>query len=133
MDVPRSEKVKRNKRIRRILYLMLTFAVIGGATVVLSKLQPAPPSVESSTVVSGEVKRGQMIRNVHGIGALVPEEIRWITATVNGRIEKRHVKPGDAAKEDTELIEMSNPEVERDALDAQTQLVAAEAELANQR
>jgi HlyD family secretion protein len=133
MDIQRSEKVKRNKRIRRILYLILTFAVIGGATVAVSKLQPAPPSVESATVVSGEVKRGQMIRNVHGMGALVPEEIRWITATVNGRIEKRHVKPGDAVKEDTVLIEMSNPELERDALDAQTQLVAAEAELANQR
>src|SRR5262245_61910397 len=133
MDIQRSEKVKRNKRIRRILYLILTFAVIGGATAVLSKLQPAPPSVERATVVSGEVKRGQMIRNVHGMGALVPEEIRWITATVNGRIEKRHVKPGDAVKEDTVLIEMSNPELERDALDAQTQLVAAEAELENQR
>src|SRR5262249_34788524 len=80
-----------------------------------------------------EVKRGQMIRNVRGVGALAPEEIRWITATVNGRVEKRHVKSGDAVKEDTVLIEMSNPELERDALDAQTQLVAAEAELANQR
>src|SRR6266540_3938666 len=121
MDIQRSEKVKRNKRIRRILYLILTFAVIGGATAALSKLQPAPPSVESATVVSGEVKRGQMIRNVHGMGTLVPEEIRWIPATVNGRIEKRHVKPGDAVKEDTVLIEMSNPELERDALDAQTE------------
>ena len=133
MDIPRSEKVKRNKRIRRVLYLTLTFAAIGCVTVALSKLQPAPPSVESGTVVSGEVKRGQMIRNVHGNGALVPEEIRWIQATVNGRIEKRHVKPGDSVREDTVLIEMSNPELERDALDAQTQLVAAEAELANQR
>src|SRR5262245_8698176 len=133
MDIQRSEKVKRNKRIRRILYLILTFAVIGVVTVVLSKLQPAPPSVESGTVVSGEVKRGQMIRNVHGMGTLVPEEIRWIPATVSGRVEKRHVKPGDAVKEDTVLIEMSNPELERDTLDAQTQLVAAEAELANQR
>src|SRR5215467_15558370 len=73
MDIQRSEKVKRNRRIRRILYLILTFAVIGGATVGLSKLKPAPPSVESATVVSGEVKRGQMIRNVHGIGTLVPK------------------------------------------------------------
>jgi HlyD family secretion protein len=133
MDIPRSEKVKRNKRIRRILYLIVAFAAIGGATAALSKLQPAPPSVESGTVVSGEVRRGQMIRNVRGNGALVPEEIRWIQAIVNGRVEKRHVKPGDAVREDTVLIEMSNPELERDALDAQTQLVAAEAELAYQR
>src|SRR5262245_44884155 len=133
MDVPRGEKVKRNKRIRGILYLVVAFSAIGVVTVLLSKLQPAPPSVESGTVVSGEVRRGQMIRNVHGLGALVPEEIRWIQAGVNGRIEKRNVKPGDIVKEDTVLIEMSNPELERDALDAQTQLVAAEAELANQR
>ena len=133
MDVPRSEKVKRNKRIRRILYLIVAFAAIGVVTVALSKLQPAPPSVDSGTVVSGEVKRGQMIRNVHGLGALVPEEIRWIQAGVNGRIEKRNVKPGDTVREDTVLIVMSNPELERDALDAQTQLVAAEAELANQQ
>jgi HlyD family secretion protein len=83
MDVPRSEKVKRNKRIRRILYLIVVVAAIGVVTVVLSKLQPAPPSVDSGTVVSGEVKRGQMIRNVHGLGALVPEEIRWMQAGVN--------------------------------------------------
>jgi HlyD family secretion protein len=133
MDIPRSEKVKRNKRIRRILYLILTFGAVSVATVVLSKVQPAPPSVESATVVSGEVKRGEMVRNVHGIGTLVPEEIRWISATVNGRIENCYVKPGDAVTEDTVLIEMSNPELERDALDAQTQLVAAEAELENQR
>ncbi|HKQ91484.1 MAG TPA: HlyD family efflux transporter periplasmic adaptor subunit [Blastocatellia bacterium] len=133
MDVPRSATIKRNKRIRRILYLIVAVAAIGVVTVLLSKLQPAPPSVESGTVVSGEVKRGQMIRNVHGLGALVPEEIRWIQAGVNGRIEKRTVKPGDTVREDTVLIEMSNPELERDALDAQTQLVAAEAELANQR
>jgi hypothetical protein len=82
MDIPRSEKVKRNKRIRRILYLILAFAAVGGATVGLSRLQPAPPSVDSGTVVSGEVKRGQMIRNVHGTGTLVPEEIRWIQANV---------------------------------------------------
>src|SRR5215475_12546816 len=133
MDIPRSEKVKRNKRIRRILYMILTLGAMSVATVFLSKLQPAPPSVESATVVIGEVKRGELVLKVHGAGALVPEEIRWISATVNGRIEKHHVKPGDAVKEDTALIEMSNPELERDALDAQTQLVAAEAELANQR
>src|SRR5262245_608191 len=133
MDIPRSEKVKRNKGIRRVLYLALTIGGVGVATVFLSKLQPAPPSVESGTVVSGEVKRGEMVRNVHGTGALAPEEIRWIQANVNGRIEKRHVKHGDVVKEDTVLIEMSNPELERDAIDAQTQLVAAEAELAYQR
>lgn len=132
MDVPRSEKVKRNKRIRRILYVILVIAAISGATVGLSKLKPAAPSVEAGTVWPGEVKRGEMIRNVRGIGTLVPEEIRWIPATVSGRIEKRNVKPGAVVKADTVLIELSNPEIERDVLDARTQVEAAKAELRNQ-
>lgn len=132
MDVPRSDKVKRNKRIRRILYIILTIAVISGATVGLSKLKPAAPSIDAGTVYSGEVVRNEMVRNVRGIGTLVPEEIRWIPATVSGRIEKRNVKPGAVVKADTVLIELSNPEIERDVLDARTQVDAAKAELRNQ-
>ncbi len=133
MDVPRSEKVKRNKRIRQIMYVVVGLAAIGGITYALSKLKPAAPSIERSTIWPGEVKRGEMIRNVHGIGTLIPEDIRWIPAVTNGRIEKRLVKPGASVSADTIIIEMSNPELERDALDAQTQLRGAEAELANQK
>ncbi|MBS1810428.1 MAG: HlyD family efflux transporter periplasmic adaptor subunit [Acidobacteria bacterium] len=133
MDVPRGKSVARNKKIKRAIYVVVALAAIGGASVALSKLKPAAPTIESGTVWPGEVKRGEMIRNVRGIGTLVPEEIRWIPAVTNGRIEKRHVKPGAVVKADTIIIEMSNPELERDALDAQTQLRAAEAELANQK
>ncbi len=132
MDVPRSDKVKRNKRIRRILYVILTIAVISGATVGLSKLKPAAPSIDAGTVYAGDVVRNEMVRNVRGIGTLVPEEIRWIPATVSGRIEKRNVKPGAVVRADTVLIELSNPEIERDVLDARTQVDAAKAELRNQ-
>ncbi len=133
MDVPRSKSVARNKKVKRVLYVVIALAVIGGASVALSKLKPAAPSVEWGTVWPGEVKRGEMVRNVRGIGTLVPEEIRWIPAVTNGRIEKRHVKPGALVKTDTIIIEMSNPELERDALDALNQLRGAEAELANQK
>ncbi len=133
MDVPRSKSVARNKKIKRVLYVVVALAAIGGASVALSKLKPAAPSVEWGTVWPGEVKRGEMVRNVRGIGTLVPEEIRWIPAVTNGRIEKRHVKPGATVKTDTIIIEMSNPELERDALDALNQLRGAEAELANQK
>jgi HlyD family secretion protein len=133
MDVPRAQSVKRNKRIRQVVYLILALAAISGITYALSKLKPAAPSVEKGTVWPGEVKRGEMIRNERGLGTLVPEEIRWIPAVVNGRIEKRLVKAGAIVRPDTVLIEMSNPELERDVLDAQTQLKAAEAELANQK
>ena len=133
MDVPRGKSVARNKKLKRALYVVIALAVIGGASVALSKLKPAAPSVEWGTVWPGEVKRGEMVRNVKGIGTLIPEEIRWIPAVTNGRIEKRHVKPGAIVKTDTIIIEMSNPELERDALDALNQLRGAEAELANQK
>lgn len=133
MDVPRGKSVARNKKIKRALYVVVALAAIGGASVALSKLKPAAPSVEWGTVWPGEVKRGEMVRNVKGIGTLIPEEIRWIPAVTNGRIEKRHVKPGAIVKADTIIIEMSNPELERDALDALNQLRGAEAELANQK
>ncbi len=133
MDVPRGKSVARNKKIKRVIYVVVALAVIGGASVALSKLKPAAPSVEWGTVWPGEVKRGDIPRNVKGIGTLIPEEIRWIPAVTNGRIEKRHVKPGAVVKTDTIIIEMSNPELERDALDALNQLRGAEAELANQK
>ncbi|MFN0120986.1 MAG: RND transporter, partial [Blastocatellia bacterium] len=133
MDVPRGQSFKRNKRIRQFVYIILALAVVSGVTVGLSKLKPAAPSVERGTIWPGEVKRGEMVRNVHGIGTLVPEEIRWIPAVVSGRIEQRNVKPGATVGPDTVLIVLSNPELERDVLDAQTQLKAAEAELENQR
>lgn len=132
MDVPRSDKVKRNKRIRRILYVILTIAIISGATVGLSKLKPAAPSIDAGTVYAGDVVRNERERNVRGIGTVVPEEIRWMPATVSGRIEKRNVKPGAVVRADTVLIELSNPEIERDVLDARTQVDAAKAELRNQ-
>jgi HlyD family secretion protein len=133
MDVPRAKSVARNKKIKRAVYVVVALAAIGGASVALSKLKPAAPSVEWGTVWPGDVKRGDIPRNVRGIGTLVPEEIRLIPATTNGRIEKRHVKPGANVKADTIIIEMSNPELERDVLDALTQLRGAEAELANQK
>jgi HlyD family secretion protein len=133
MDVPRAKSVARNKKIKRVIYVIVALAAIGGASVALSKLKPAAPSVEWGTVWPGDVKRGEMVRNVRGIGTLVPEEIRLIPAVTNGRIEKRHVKPGANVKADTIIIEMSNPELERDALDALNQLRGAEAELVNQK
>jgi HlyD family secretion protein len=133
MDVQRNPSVKRNRRIRQVIYALLGMAAISGATVGLARLKPAAPTVEKGTIWPGEVKRGEMIRNVRGNGTLVPEDIRWIPATVNGRIEKLLVKPGAVVKADTVLLEMSNPELERDVLDAKTQLDGAKADLANQK
>jgi HlyD family secretion protein len=132
MDVPR-KNAGRNRRIRRILYVVLALAIIPLITVGLSRLKPAAPSVDPGTLWPDTVKRGPMLRQVRGLGTLVPEEIRWVAAITQGRVERRLVQPGTAVTPDTVLLELSNPELEQTALEAQSQYKAAEAELANLR
>src|SRR5205814_835543 len=97
-------------------------------TVALSHLKPAVPSVDRSTVWIDTVKRGPMVREVRGLGTLVPEEIRWIPANTEGRVEKIVVRPGTQVKADTVILELSSPELEQAAHDAESKLKAAEAE-----
>jgi HlyD family secretion protein len=97
----------------------------------LSRLKPAAPTVERATVWIDTVKRGPMVRQVRGLGRLAPEDIRWIPAASEGRVERRLVMPGTPVRADTVLIELSNPELEVAALDALSQLKSAEAELEN--
>jgi HlyD family secretion protein len=87
--------------------------------------------VERSTVWIDTVKRGQMVREVRGDGALVPEDIRWIPSINAGRVERILVLPGARVQADTTLVELSNPAVDQEAFEAQWQLKGAEAELAN--
>jgi HlyD family secretion protein len=133
MDKPRDKKVARNRKIRRIAYILLVVAAIPLITLGLARLKPAAPGVDGGTLWRGKVERGEMLRQVRGIGTLVPEEIRWIPAATQGRVERRLIEPGTVVKPETVIFELSNLELERDALDAETQLKAAEAELANQR
>jgi HlyD family secretion protein len=91
-------------------------------------LKPAVPSVDRSTVWVDTVKRGPMLREVRGLGTLVPEEIRWIPANTEGRVEKIVVRPGTQVKADTVILELSSPELEQAAHDAESKLKAAEAE-----
>src|SRR5919204_3040756 len=127
MDVQRSPSVARNRKIRRILYGAAVLLGVLVVTFFLSRLKPAAPTVERATVWVDTVKRGPMLRQVRGLGTLVPEEIRWIPATTQGRVERIVVRPGTPVRPDTVILEMSNPELERDALDAEMQLKAAEA------
>src|SRR5881296_3419825 len=111
MDIPRKSAARR-RRIRNIIYAVLGLAAIAGISLGLSKLKPAAPTVERATVWVDTVKRGPMLRQVRGLGTLVPEEIRWIPAVTNGRVERRLVKPGTAVKPESILLELSNPELE---------------------
>ena len=127
MDVPRPQAL-RQKRIRRALYGLAVIIVVSAATIALSKLKPAAPSVEFGTLWPDTVKRGSMLREVRGLGTLVPVEIRWIPAATDGRIDKLVVLPGTKVKADTILVEMSNPELQQAAVDAEYQVKAAEAD-----
>ncbi|MEW5975624.1 MAG: efflux RND transporter periplasmic adaptor subunit [Acidobacteriota bacterium] len=132
MDIRRPSQA-RKKRILRILYGGLGLAAVTLITVTLSKLKPAAPLVDRATVWTDRVKRGPMVRQVRGFGTLVPEEIRWIPASTEGRVERILVLPGTEVKADTVLIELSNPELDLAALDAEFQLKAAEAALTDLR
>jgi HlyD family secretion protein len=94
-------------------------------TLGVSRLKPAAPSVARAAVVLDTVKRGPMVRQVRGLGTLVPEEIRWIPAATDGRVERVVVQPGTRVEADTVLVELSNPEVELRAIEAESQLRAA--------
>lgn len=124
MDVPRPQAL-RQKRIRRAIYGAAVVVTVTAATIGLSKLKMAAPSVDSGTVWRDTVKRGSMLREVRGLGTLVPVEIRWIPAATDGRIDKRLVLPGTPVKADTILVEMSNPELQQSAVDAEYQMKAA--------
>jgi len=132
MDIQRPSNA-RAKKIRRIIYGSVAFLLIGGVSYGLSRLRPAAPTVDRATIWADEVKRGPMLREVHGLGTLVPEDIRWIPAQTNARVEKIVMRPGvDAVvKPDSIILELSDPQVQRDYLDAQYQLKGAEADYAN--
>src|SRR5690349_14651190 len=133
MDVPVAPEIRRRRKQRRWLsggaaMLALALVLLG-----LSRLQPAAPLVEKSSIFMDIVKHGEMLRQVRGNGTLVPEDIRWIPTVNAGRVEQIVVLPGARVKADSVLVVLSNPEVEQAAFDAEWQLKGAEAELANLR
>jgi HlyD family secretion protein len=133
MDKPREKSVARNKKIRRAIYIVLTLGAIGVVSVVLARLKPAAPTVDRATMIIDTVKQGEFVRNVRGLGTLVPEEIVWIPATTSGRVEKRLVQPGMNITPDTILFELSNPEVEQQMKDAELAFKSAEAAYNNRK
>jgi HlyD family secretion protein len=132
MDIQRPSNA-RAKKIRRIIYGTVALLLVGGVTYGLSKLRPAAPSVDRATIWPDEVKRGPMLREVRGLGILVPEDIRWIPAQTDSRVERWVLRPGAIVKPDSIIMELSDPILQRDALDAEYQLKGAEADLANLR
>ena len=130
MDIPRPSNA-RAKMIRRIVLGLVALLFIGGVTFGLSRLRPAAPSVDRATVWSDDVKRGPMLREVRGIGTLVPIDFYWIPARTEAQVDRIVLRPGAIVKPDSIILELSNPTLQRDTLDAEYQLKAAEADYAN--
>ena len=123
----------RQKRIRRGLYGGAAVTLVLLITLGLSRLQPAAPTVERATVWIDTVKRGPMVRQVRGLGTLVPEDIRWMPAATLGRVERIVVRPGTKVEAHTVILELSNPTLDQELQDARLKLQASEASMANLR
>src|SRR5256885_154293 len=129
MDIARPE-FKERKRRRQIATAAVVVVVVAALTVVVYRLRPAAPTVERGTVWTDSVKRGSMLRQVRGIGSLVPsqESVLQIPAETEATVVRIHMLPGSQVERETLLLEMRNPQTEQAAVDAQLQLKAAEAE-----
>jgi HlyD family secretion protein len=132
MDIARPSNA-RQKRIKQALYIGGGLLVVALVSVGLSRLRPAAPTVEAGTVWKDQVKRGSMLRQVRGLGTLVPEDIRWITSTTQAKVEKIILRPGVKVTPDSEILELSNPQLDQELENARLQLQSAEASLANLR
>ncbi len=128
MDVPRTPKKKHHALVWGGVVAALILVTLG-----MSRLGPAAPTLERSSVLLDTVKRGEFRREVRAIGTLVPEDQRMVPALTAGRVERVFVRPGARVEPATVLLEMSNPDVQLEALDAERQLKQAEADLAGQR
>src|SRR5450432_4917095 len=129
MDIARPE-FKQQRRRRQIIWLIAGSLLFAGVAIGVSRLKPAAPEVERGTVWTDTVKRGPMLRQVRGLGSLIPSQefTRQIPAETEATVVRIHMLPGSQVKADAILLEMSNPQVEQAAIDARLQLKAAEAE-----
>ncbi|MDP9324098.1 MAG: HlyD family efflux transporter periplasmic adaptor subunit, partial [Acidobacteriota bacterium] len=133
VDIARSSDVIKKKKIRRALYGAGFLVIIVLITVGVSKLKPAAPSVDRATVWIDTVKRGPMLRQVRGSGTLVPEEIRWIPATTQGRVEKIILRPGANVTPNTVILELSNPDLQQAVKEAELAFQSAQAAYLNRK
>ena len=130
MDIARPD-IKKQKQRRLIIWAGIGVVLLTVAVVLVSRLKPAAPVVDASTVWPDTVKRGDMIRQVRGsTGLLVPREdsIELIPALTDATVIRIRVLPGTIVKPDTILMDLTAPEVEQKLLDAQLQVKAAESD-----
>jgi HlyD family secretion protein len=127
VDIQRGKEVRRNRIIKRTLLIVVAIGAIAAGAYGIMRLQPAGPVVDRGAIFPGTVKRGPMVREVNGHGTLVAEDVLWIPASTDGRVTRIYVQPGSQVRPDTVLLELGNPELRQQTLDAEYALKAAEA------
>jgi HlyD family secretion protein len=132
VDIARPSRA-REKRLRRIGYGTLAVVALGLITLGVSRLRPAAPGVDRTSIWIDTVKQGPMVRDVRGLGTLVPEDIHWIPATTEGRVERIVLRPGTRVTESSVILDLSSPSVDQALQDARSKLAGAQASLANLR
>lgn len=131
MDKPRTDQTDRRRR--RWLILIGIMLALASGTLALARLKPAAPTIDRSALWIDTVKRGPMLREVRGVGSLVPEDIAWITSRTSGRVERIVLRPGATVKPDAVILVLDNPEVREAAANADSQLKSAKAEVESLR
>jgi len=129
MDIQRAPQ----KKTGRYLVGAAAGTLVILATVALTRLKPAQASVDRGSLIIDTVRRGDMIREVRGPGTLVPERVRWISAVTSARVERIVAVPGQRVEPGSVLLEMSNPDVQIEALQAQQALSEAQSRLEDLR
>ncbi|HEY0875221.1 MAG TPA: HlyD family efflux transporter periplasmic adaptor subunit [Vicinamibacterales bacterium] len=133
VDIARSPAIAKRKKIKRAVLATSGLVVIMLITFGVSQLKPAAPSVDRASVWVDTVKRGPMVRAVRGSGTLVPEDIRWINTTTQGRVERILLRPGAKVTPTTVILELSNPELEQQVMDARLAHASALANYTNRK
>ncbi|MBA3258984.1 MAG: HlyD family efflux transporter periplasmic adaptor subunit [Gemmatimonadales bacterium] len=128
MDIPRAP-AKRGRK--QILYGAIALVAVVAMTLGLRGLKPAAPEVDRASVWIDSVQQGPLVIEVRGPGTLVPERVRYISAVTAGRVERRLAEPGQEVTPETVLLELSNPDVQLEALEAERQLTASQADRVN--
>lgn len=132
-DIARDPAFLKRRRLLRIGAGVVAVILVTAVSIALARMEPAPPTVPADTLLRDTVKRGAIVRQVRGPGTLVPEDTRWIPATTDARVERILLQPGATVLAHSVILELSNPQVEQEALNARLQLHSAQAQLESLR
>jgi len=132
-DIVRDPAILKRKRLRQAGLAAVGVLIVIGVSIALARMEPAAPNVERATVLVDTVKRGSIIRQVRGLGTLVPEDTRWLPSLTEGRVERIVLRPGAQVGPNSVILELSNPQLEQEAINAKLALQSAEAALENLR